>query len=222
MPSKFSKEDLINYLADELDDPLRNEIEVEIENDKELKKQLKELQDLRMLQAETMLPLLNKKMPEKTQNLINNLKESRASYFATFFKLSPIAIIGWLGFASVGTIQVANLSEPTASITMASLEFDKDIKLRSAKSSEDIENIIIQLENELLLERKKLKNFDSNSIDLRGGKNKAMEAFSPAPKTKYRIIINNITQNDNDVCVELEILEDGLSFDDKEICFQQK
>ena len=222
MSNKITNEDIISYLDKECEESLKLKIEEAIKNDESIKERYNELKNLRMLQAETMLPLLNKQMPESTAKIINSLKEKKTSYISNFFKLSPIAIIGWLGFASVGTIQVANLSEPTASITMASLEFDKDIKLRSAKSSEDIENIIIQLENELLLERKKLKNFDSNSIDLRGGKNKAMEAFSPAPKTKYRIIINNITQNDNDVCVELEILEDGLSFDDKEICFQQK
>ncbi len=222
MSNKITNEDIISYLDKECEESLKLKIEEAIKNDESIKERYNELKNLRMLQAETMLPLLNKQMPESTAKIINSLKEKKTSYISNFFKLSPIAIIGWLGFASVGTIQVANLSEPTASITMASLEFDKDIKLRSAKSREDIENIIIQLEDDLLLERKKLKNFDSDSIDLRGDKNKAMEAFSPAPKTKYRIIINNITQNDNDVCVELEILEDGLSFDDKEICFQQK
>ncbi len=222
MSNNITNEDIISYLDKECEESLKLKIEEAIKNDESIKERYNELKNLRMLQAETMLPLLNKQMPESTAKIINSLKEKKTSYISNFFKLSPIAIIGWLGFASVGTIQVANLSEPTASITMASLEFDKDIKLRSAKSREDIENIIIQLEDDLLLERKKLKNFDSDSIDLRGDKNKAMEAFSPAPKTKYRIIINNITQNDNDVCVELEILEDGLSFDDKEICFQQK
>ena len=75
MLKKISNEDLINYLTNECDQELSETIEEAIKHDETLATELNKLKELRMLQAETMVPLLNKEMPKQTENLIEGIKE---------------------------------------------------------------------------------------------------------------------------------------------------
>ncbi len=238
MPKKISNEDLINYLTNECDLELSKSIEDAIKHDETLAKELDQLKELRMLQAETMVPLLNKEMPKQTGNLIESIKEKKTTFFQTFFKLSPIAIIGWLGFATVGTMQVATVTVPTATISIASLDENKSSKFRSATIKEDLKDIVIELEEELLLVRKKLKNQAMNETELKDKgvvtnvtdygifiedvRSKAANAFPKIPDPDYTFQIIDIFKNNNDICVEFEALENGTFIDSKEVCFQQK
>ena len=79
MPKKISNEDLINYLTNECDLELSKSIEDAIKHDETLAKELDQLKELRMLQAETMVPLLNKEMPKQTENLIDSIKEKKTT-----------------------------------------------------------------------------------------------------------------------------------------------
>lgn len=223
MPKKISNEDLINYLTNECDLELSKSIEDAIKHDETLAKELDQLKELRMLQAETMVPLLNKEIPKQTENLIESIKEKKTTFFQTFFKLSPIAIIGWLGFATVGTMQVATVTVPTATISTASLDENKSSKFRSATIKEDLKDIVIELEEELLLVRKKLKNEAMNETELKDDvRSKAANAFPKIPDPEYTFQIIDIFKNNNDICVEFEALENGAFIDSKEVCFQQK
>ena len=223
MLKKISNEDLINYLTNECDQELSETIEEAIKHDETLATELNKLKELRMLQAETMVPLLNKEMPKQTENLIEGIKEKKTTFFKTFFKLSPIAIIGWLGFATVGTMQVATVTVPTATISVASLDEDKSSKFRSATIKEDLKDIVIELEEELLLVRKKLKSEAMNESELEENvRSKAANAFPKIPDPEYTFQIIDIFKNNNDICVEFEALENGAFIDSKEVCFQQK
>ena len=223
MSNKITNEDIISYLDKECEESLKLNIEDAINNDESIKERYNELKNLRMLQAETMLPLLNKQMPESTAKIINSLEEKKTTFFKTFFKLSPIAIIGWLGFATVGTMQVATVTVPTATISVASLDEDKSSKFRSATIKEDLKDIVIELEEELLLVRKKLKSEAMNESELEENvRSKAANAFPKIPDPEYTFQIIDIFKNNNDICVEFEALENGTFIDSKEVCFQQK
>ena len=223
MSDKITNEDIISYLDKECEESLKLKIDEAIKNDESVREKYNELKSLRMLQAETMLPLLNKQMPESTAKIINSLKEKKTSYISNFFKLSPIAIIGWLGFASVGTMQVASVMTPTATISIASLENDEGIKYRSATMKEDISDIILKLEEELLIMRGKLKDNEMSEgrVEL-DAKSKASNVFLEIPKPQYTFNILEIFKNNNDICVEFEALEEEKLIDTKEVCFHQK
>ena len=223
MPNKITNEDIISYLDKECEESLKLKIDEAIKNDETIRERYNELKGLRMLQAETMLPLLNKQMPESTAKIINSLKEKKTSYISNFFKLSPIAIIGWLGFASVGTMQVASVMAPSASISIASLENDGGTKNRSATMKEDISDIILKLEEELLIMRGKLNDNEMSEgrveLDV---KSKASNVFLEIPKPQYNFKILEIFKNNDDICVEFEALEEEKLIDTKEVCFHQK
>ena len=223
MPNKITNEDIISYLDKECEESLKLKIDEAIKNDETIRERYNELKGLRMLQAETMLPLLNKQMPESTAKIINSLKEKKTSYISNFFKLSPIAIIGWLGFASVGTMQVASVMTPSATISIASLENDEGIKYRSATMKEDISDIILKLEEELLIMRGKLNDSEMSEerVEL-DAKSKASNVFLEIPKPQYTFNILEIFKNNDDICVEFEALEEEKLIDTKEVCFNQK
>ena len=74
MSNNITNEDIISYLDKECEASLKLKIEEAVKNDESIKERYNELKNLRMLQAETMLPLLNKQMPESTAKIINSLK----------------------------------------------------------------------------------------------------------------------------------------------------
>ena len=223
MPSKITNEDIISYLDKECGESLRIKIDDAIKNDKSVRDRYTDLKDLRMLQAETMLPLLNKQMPENTSKIINSLKEKKTSYVSNFFKLSPIAVIGWLGFATVGTIQVASVITPSSTTSIASLENEKSLKLMSTTNKEDLDDVIIEVEDEFLLVRNKFNGSKISSEDLLSkGPAKISNLFPMIANSKYKFNILNIFEKNEKICLEFEAFEEDRLLDTKEVCFQQK
>ena len=223
MSNKITNEDIIRYLDQECDESLRIKIDEAIKNDNSIRDKYTDLKNLRMLQAETMLPLLNKEMPKSTAKIINSLNEKKTSYILNFFKLSPIAIIGWLGFASVGTMQVASVMTPSATTSIASLENDENIKFRSATQKENYDNLIVELEEELLIMREKLSSMEMSEGRVTfDAKNKAMSVFPIKSEPIYTFDIIDILKKDNAICVKFEAFEKEILIETKEVCFQKK
>lgn len=132
----ISKEKLMNYICNELSSEESSQIEQLLKTDEALKLQYDEIMQLRNLHAETMIPLLNPIMPAKTQTLINSLKKSETKSWSKFLSLGPLAVAGWIGFAAVGSMQVASLIEDEASDnSIMFAEIGLENNMRSASSS---------------------------------------------------------------------------------------
>ena len=135
MPNSINKEKLFAYICNELDLNEATEVELALKSDPQLKLQYDEFMDIRNLHAEVMTPTLNPVMPEKTKNLIQSINKSQSKSWYQLLNLGPIAIIGWLGFASVGTMQVASLIDTSPEVNSSMLaEVGLENNMRSASN----------------------------------------------------------------------------------------
>ena len=137
MPNSINKEKLFAYICNELDPKEATEVELALKSDPQLKLQYDEFIDIRNLHAEVMTPTLNPVMPEKTKNLIQSINKSQSKSWYQLLNLGPIAIIGWLGFASVGTMQVASLIDTSPEVNSSMLaELGLENNMRSASNKD--------------------------------------------------------------------------------------
>ncbi|MDC3143607.1 hypothetical protein OA527_01150 [Pelagibacteraceae bacterium] len=136
MPSSINKEKLFAYICNELDAKEADEVEMALKSDPQLKLQYDEFINIRNLHVEAMSPILNPIMPMKTKNLIQSVNKSQTRSWYQLLNLGPIALVGWLGFASVGTIQIASLvnNEPNVNSSMMA-EIGLENNMRSASNS---------------------------------------------------------------------------------------
>ena len=92
--NNINKEDLLNYLCNELDSSEVKEIEAALQEDDNLRGQLEDLKQIRMLHAETMLPILNEPMSDRTEALIDTLKDKKSFSIASIDELEQIEGVG--------------------------------------------------------------------------------------------------------------------------------
>ena len=118
--SKFTSEDLLAYITGEMDHSKSDQIEEDLKSNSNLKAEYEELIKIRTLHAETLLPLLNTPMPEKTKKLIQSV--SKASSYSKWIKylglgsLAPLAaVLTWVGI-STAPMMVAELEEKSIKI----------------------------------------------------------------------------------------------------------
>ena len=154
MPNSINKEKLFAYICNELDPKEANEVELALKSDPQLKLQYDEFMDIRNLHAEVMTPTLNPVMPEKTKNLIQSINKSQSKSWYQLLNLGPIAIIGWLGFASVGTMQVASLIDTSPEVNSSMLaEVGLENNMRSASNKDapkiSVDKVLTLLDEEI-------------------------------------------------------------------------
>ena len=216
MTNKITKEDLFNYLCNELDIDRMQEIENALSKDDELKLQLAELKSIRMLQAETMLPLLNKPMNSKTEALIESIKEKKTLNLISLIKLSPIAIVGWLGFASVGTMQVAQVfnDQPSFERNMSTARISNNVYTNS------IESAGIKLRGEQSTIENNINGYEVFLEDILVGESFYLKHQILKNKT---LLISKVFKNNEDICLLIKLESENLdqNKDEQEICFQQ-
>ena len=216
--NNINKEDLLNYLCHELDSSQVKEIENVLQEDSNLRSQLEDLKQIRMLQAETMLPILNEPMSARTEALIDTLKDKKSFSITSLLKLSPIALIGWLGFASVGSIQLAGLFDTELTTNEGTMIAQLDTTSTAARDKIDTDNSNI-----------KLRGLSDSSLDLEMSKNlyylkieKPINIEIEGIENKT-FIITEVFKNNEDICMTIQ-MSSKLNIDQKdtqEICFSQ-
>tara|TARA_B100001093_G_scaffold493938_1_gene536741 strand:+ start:1301 stop:1963 length:663 start_codon:yes stop_codon:yes gene_type:complete len=218
MTRKISKEDLISFIDGECDKEIEYKIKNALKNDINLNAEYKELKNLRMTQAETMLPLLNKKTPVKIEQIINGLTDKKSN-IGVFFKLSPIAIIGWLGFATVGSIQVATLNTPALLVTAVD---DNISQSNTFFEKEDLKNFIKNMESELE-SRRKLSNDGENRLIDEFLENQKMNHLNKEKlNTDYSFTLNKIYEEIENICIDIQLVKNSEELESKKVCFKKE
>ena len=196
-----SNEKLMDYICNELSSEESSHIKKLLETDDKLKSQYDKILKIRNLHAETMLPLFRTSMPEKTKKLINSLKKSQTKKITKLFSLAPIAIVGWLGFASVGSIQLANIiydKPDSSSLIIAEKETSNVRTLSDEYGSNKSER------DELIsLIKNRYKSFTVGETFIIKNSNKISNTSSKGMSLLFKV--KDLSSGNNKICVDFEI-----------------
>ena len=165
-----------------------------------------------------MLPILNQPMSARTETLIDSLKDEKKFSITSLLKLSPIALIGWLGFASVGSIQLAGLFDTELSKNRDTMIAQLDTTSSAAKNEIDTDKSNI-----------KSRGLSDSSLDLEMSKNQYYLKIERPINIEIEgidnktFIITEVFKNNEDICMTIQMNSKLIidQKDSKEICFSQ-
>lgn len=196
-----SNEKLMDYICNELSSEESSHIKKLLETDDKLKSQYDKILKIRNLHAETMLPLFRTSMPEKTKKLINSLKKSQTKKITKLFSLAPIAIVGWLGFASVGSIQLANIiyDKPDSSNLIIAEKETSNVRTLSdeyGSNKSEQDELISLIKN-------RYKSFTVGETFIIKNSNKISNTSSKGMSLFFKV--KDLSSGNNKICVDFEI-----------------
>jgi amino acid permease len=140
-------------------------------------------------------------MPEKTKKLINSLKKSPTKKVIKLFSLAPIAIVGWLGFASVGSIQLANIiydKPDSSSLIIAEKETSNVRTLSDEYGSNKSEQ-----DESISLIKNRYKSFTVGETFIIKNSNKISNTSSKGMSLFFKV--KDLSSGNNKICVDFEI-----------------
>lgn len=197
----ISNEEIIKLIDQELDPVRADEITSLLKTDDELRKTYNEFLELKTLMVEAYLPMINEPMPEKTRSLINSYEKKSSFKLFGLIGLAPLAVIGWLGTLSLGTMQLAGLQYSDTQV--ASIDNDRINDLFKVSKNAD---------NSLMVSASKLiKRGDDNkktTVILNKDKEYIFETLTKNgdPTELILRIIQNLNNQD---CLEITTINDS-------------